>query len=91
MDDVDFREIVSFFVERLHEKIPAMQAAVASKNWSELAGLAHWLKGTSGSVGFPQISEAAVQMEHHISAREVKDVAALLEEVELMLRSIAIE
>ena len=62
-DDPDLREIVEEFVDCLHAKLPAMQAANARGDLAELARLAHWLKGSGGSAGFPILTVPARQVE----------------------------
>jgi CheY-like chemotaxis protein/HPt (histidine-containing phosphotransfer) domain-containing protein len=91
MDDNEFREIVVMFVGRLKEKLPEFQTALAGNDWSKLAALLHWLKGTSGSVGFPQLSQLAAAGEKRVSAGEHEDLAALLAEVEQLAHCIAVE
>ena len=51
------------FVERLGEQLAAMDAAVASGDYAALAGLAHWLKGAGGTVGFDVFTELARNLE----------------------------
>ncbi len=62
-DDSDLREIVDEFVDCLHAKLPAMQEAHARGDLAELARLAHWLKGSGGSAGFPALTAPARQVE----------------------------
>ena len=62
----DFPELdsmVSDFAERLDEKLDEFHAALSGGNFEELAKLAHWLKGTGGTIGFPIITEKAVVLE----------------------------
>jgi two-component system, sensor histidine kinase len=62
-DDVDFREIVEEFVDRLHQQLDAMQRALSHGDLDELARLAHWLKGAGGSAGFPALTAPAKHLE----------------------------
>lgn len=43
-----------------------LEQANHSKDWSELQRLSHQLKGTAGSFGFPELSEAADQVQRAI-------------------------
>jgi hypothetical protein len=40
-----------------------MEAKRAARSYTELAGLAHWLKGTGGTLGFDCFREPAQQLE----------------------------
>lgn len=55
--------IVVQFVEQLPEKISRIEIAAKQGGWSELESLAHWLKGTGGSVGFDDLYEPARTLE----------------------------
>ena len=62
----DFPELdsmVSDFAERFDEKLDDFRAAMNGGNFEELAKLAHWLKGTGGTIGFPIITEKAAVLE----------------------------
>ena len=52
------------------EKLRAMQAALAAGDRRELAGLAHWLKGTGGTAGFGDFLEPAEQLEQLAASGE---------------------
>jgi signal transduction histidine kinase/ActR/RegA family two-component response regulator/HPt (histidine-containing phosphotransfer) domain-containing protein len=47
-----FRRIVDEFVGKLGPKLDEMQASCDAGDWTRLAELAHWLKGSGGTVGF---------------------------------------
>jgi HPt (histidine-containing phosphotransfer) domain-containing protein len=85
MDDVDFRAIVEQFVERLAEKFLEMDAAIAAREFAEVAALAHWLKGTGGTVGFHAFVEPAERLERLARGGQ----AAGLEAAVVRLRQIA--
>ena len=64
MDDPDFREIVIDFVDRLSGKLDEMDRAIDEQRWDDVAKLAHWLRGGSGTVGFEQFSTPTLAIEH---------------------------
>ena len=58
----DFPELdsmVADFAGRLEGKIEEFHAALNSHDWEKLAQLAHWLKGTGGTIGFDVFTEKA--------------------------------
>ncbi len=63
LDDPDFREVVEEFVERLYERLDAMQQSLRSGDLEELARLAHWLKGSGGTAGFDAFTTPARELE----------------------------
>jgi PAS domain S-box-containing protein len=77
--------IVEKFVARLEAKLSDMDAGWASRDFEELAALAHWLKGSAGMVGFGVFTEPARQLEELALERKASEIEASLIE----LRSLA--
>ena len=63
-----FQPLVSRFIDRLHEQLAAMETAYRERDLVELAGLAHWLKGAAGTVGFDVFTEPAGQIEQLVKS-----------------------
>ena len=82
MDDLEFREIVAEFVVRLHEKLSAMNAALAGGNYAELKALAHWLQGAGGTAGFAPLTAAATRLGAAASEANAARVRAGLAELD---------
>ncbi len=76
--DPKFRPIVLKFLPRLHEKISLMEDASREGNYTELAGLAHWLKGSGGMVGYDSFTEMAANLEESAKAENSEDVEKYL-------------
>ncbi|MDX2314303.1 MAG: ATP-binding protein [Gammaproteobacteria bacterium] len=51
------------FVGRLDGKLEQMDVAWAQRDFAELAALAHWLKGSGGTIGFDDFTEPAKNLE----------------------------
>ena len=62
--------IVDQFVDRLATQIEAMQKAIETENFNELADLAHWLKGSGGNVGFKDMGSLAAELERSAKAND---------------------
>ncbi|HUE16092.1 MAG TPA: response regulator, partial [Planctomycetaceae bacterium] len=90
-DDPEFLEIIQQFVERLREQLGAMRNAVTAGNFRELAGLAHWLKGTSGTVGFPAFVEPAQRLERLAREARTEGLLETIVELEKMADQIVVE
>jgi CheY-like chemotaxis protein/HPt (histidine-containing phosphotransfer) domain-containing protein len=74
--DESFAQLVELFVRELGEDLASLRALFVEDKRSDLGRLAHQLKGSCGSYGFPELSRRAAELE-----RLVKDDAerALLE------------
>jgi HPt (histidine-containing phosphotransfer) domain-containing protein len=81
IEDPDFLEIVQEFVDRLHDQVGKMQEAFEQKSLDDLANLAHWLKGSGGTAGFPAFTEPAANLEKMAKANRLSDVEAALADV----------
>src|SRR5439155_11961234 len=52
IDDPDFKEVVLEFVDRLGERLSEVQNAWEQRELTQVAQIAHWLKGSGGTAGF---------------------------------------
>lgn len=73
-NDEDFRPLVESFIGGLSDYQAKLKSALNEKHWAELQSLAHQLKGSGGSFGFPSVSTAAKELEILLKNT---DVAAL--------------
>ena len=81
-DDTDMMELVEEFVGNLQHRVQAIEQAVAMNDPSELARLAHQLKGASGGFGFDMIGTMAATLEQSAKAVDcVSEVAAEVAEL----------
>lgn len=58
-----YREIQASFQASLEERFEELAASVAQERWGEVANLAHRLRGSAGTFGFPGVTRAASQLE----------------------------
>ncbi|MBK7642166.1 MAG: response regulator [Planctomycetes bacterium] len=68
--DESFTQLVELFVRELGDDLQALRRHLAEGQLEELARLAHQLKGSCGSYGYPELSRRAAELE-----RCVKDLA----------------
>jgi len=80
-DDPEFLEIVVEFADRLHEQLGKMQQAWERHELAELASLAHWLKGSGGTAGFPAFTKPAANLEKFARENRTGEIAAALADV----------
>ncbi len=62
--------VVEKFITRVGEQYKLMESANDEKDFEKLAGLAHWLKGSGGTVGFDQLSQPAKQLEDNAKTED---------------------
>ena len=63
LDDPDFAPIVEKFLSGLHDMVNRMENAKSDSDWTQLQDLAHQLKGSGGSFGYPELSNQAKALE----------------------------
>jgi PAS domain S-box-containing protein len=68
------RGVVRKFALQLGDRMHAFEAARAQAAFEELAGLAHWLKGAAGTVGFDTFTEPARNLEQAAKDRDAARV-----------------
>lgn len=85
-----YRDLVVRFVKRLNDQLQAMDKAADSANMSELADLAHWLKGAGGTVGFDEFTKPATQLEVSARAGTSQEVTSCLTTVHNLVERILV-
>lgn len=66
------------FVQRLGGQLAAMESAHAEGRLQDLADLAHWLKGSGGTVGFDMLTEPAGRLEELARSGTAEKISPLL-------------
>nr|WP_067291189.1 response regulator [Marinobacterium profundum] len=69
-----FEPLIQRFVVSLQDKLVQMAVMREQQDWQRLAGLAHWMKGSGGSIGFDSLAEEAAELENECRA---EDIAAI--------------
>lgn len=62
--------IVEKFLPRLDQQLNSMEAALQAGDFDQLAQLAHWLKGSGGTVGYDVFTEPAAQLEEYAKSND---------------------
>ena len=85
-----FRPTVAKFVRRLEENLNAMDSCFEARDGAELAALAHWLKGSSGMVGFDAFSDPARDLEGFAKEQKWSEIEDCLGELRALTDRIAL-
>ena len=75
------RATLATFARRLEEKLNEMDASWAQRDFKRLAELAHWLKGSGGTVGFDAFTAPAKTLEDLAKAGTADGIDATLREL----------
>jgi HPt (histidine-containing phosphotransfer) domain-containing protein len=87
-DDPEVREIVDEFVVRLEENLASLTAARKDGNASLVAEIAHWIKGSGGTVGFDAFTAPAAALERLARQGLTDQFAEPIHEIESLFRRI---
>jgi signal transduction histidine kinase/CheY-like chemotaxis protein len=86
----DYIDLVQAFIKKLPHSLAVIKEAVLSENWSELKSCVHDLKGVGASIGYPQISDIAGQVEFQMLNHNVDKIDGLIGQLELLTERIIV-
>lgn len=86
-----YRIIIEKFVERLGDQMEVINSAWQQRDYDELRRLGHWLKGSSGSIGFSQFVEPAKEFEQSAIEEDDASIECLLIELQSIYSRVAVE
>lgn len=90
MDDPEFRSAVRTYVDSLGTKLDEMITATEREDFEALARLAHWLKGSGGTMGLHAFTEPAKDLEQAAQKRQAERATLHLREVVQLARRVEI-
>jgi len=86
-----YQKIITNFVTRIKEQMGEMEQSWSDRDYPELAKLAHWLKGSGGSVGFDVLTEPAKLLETAAKSSNEEDVLAALEQIRNLVPRLSVD
>ena len=89
-DNPRIQQIIQKFVTRLLLQLDAMDLAWERNEFDELANLAHWLKGSGGTVGFDAFTEPAKRLEQCAKAHDGQQSRAAIDQLRHLSQCIVI-
>jgi HPt (histidine-containing phosphotransfer) domain-containing protein len=89
-DNEKFQKLIVLFCRRLEEQLHAFERAAAEKNFAEVAALAHWLKGSGGTVGFDVFTEPAISLEKFAKEQRADEVNRSIRELRVLAKRLHI-
>jgi PAS domain S-box-containing protein len=88
-EDPEFGEIIQEFVDRLRSQVNAIADAWAKGDLAELASLAHWVKGSGGTAGFPVLTDPARALEQAARENRVDEITASISRLQDLTARVA--
>ncbi len=89
--DTRLAPVIEKFIARLGDQMAEMERARNDGNLTELAALAHWLKGSGGTVGFDMLSAPAKFLEQGAKAGNYGLIDAQLSEIKVLAARLSID
>lgn len=90
MNSPKLRPIIEAFVTRLAARLDELDAVVDQHNFSEVADLAHWLKGSAGTAGFDGFTPLACELEQCAKAQQLEKIRSTVASIRDMFERIAL-
>jgi PAS domain S-box-containing protein len=81
---------IAKFIIRLDDQLDAMESCWKQRDFKELAALAHWLKGSGGTVGFDDFTEPAKNLETLAKAGSEDGIVVTLQELRELSRRLVV-
>ena len=76
------REFACELVDRVSDEIPQLLNAYETGDLPELARLAHWIKGSGGTVGLHKLSDIAIRCEKAIQDEQLEEIQNTIQEID---------
>lgn len=87
--DPEFSQIIDEFIERLQLQVGAILTAWARGDLKKLGALAHWIKGSGGTVGFDSLTEPARALEQAVRDQRFDQIESAISRIEELTARIA--
>jgi CheY-like chemotaxis protein/HPt (histidine-containing phosphotransfer) domain-containing protein len=83
-----FHKPILSFLNKLQDQIAKMDLALQNSELDELAGLAHWLKGAGGTVGYDDFTEPSAELERYARSNRPDDAGRMLQRVKGLVNAV---
>ena len=80
-DDQNLKPVIDVFIEELPEMVTKIARASQEMDFELLKGLAHQLKGASGSAGFAVLSKYVGSMENLLADKEIEKIKKTIDQL----------
>jgi signal transduction histidine kinase/CheY-like chemotaxis protein/HPt (histidine-containing phosphotransfer) domain-containing protein len=88
IDDPELKEIADEFVVRLEERLGALRSAWQADDLALVSEIAHWIKGSAGTVGFAEFTEPAATLERAAKFAQREAIGDQIRRLEVLFERI---
>lgn len=90
MDDAEFREIVSGFIDKLRREVDALNDACERADRQEIIRRAHWLKGAAGTMGFRDFTAPSTTILECVREGRSNELGPALDKINSLVTRVAV-
>jgi CheY-like chemotaxis protein len=74
-------ELMQIFAQSNVQRVVTLRQAISAKDWQQLRDVAHAIKGSAASFGYPQLSTMAEQLQFSIDEGRMEGVGRMAEDL----------
>lgn len=86
--DPVFRNFATRFVQKVSDSLPEIESSIHKADAEKLSNLAHWIKGTGGTVGLNGLTEIGRELHAFAKSRNFAGAYALIPELHSVLKTL---
>jgi len=78
------------FAARLQDRLAQAEAAIQARDAAAIAGFAHWLRGSAGSMGYDAFTQPALQLEQAAKSGDSEGAMRFFAEVRSLAERVVV-
>jgi CheY-like chemotaxis protein len=78
------------FAARLQDRLAQAEAAIQARDAAAIAGFAHWLRGSAGSMGYDAFTQPALQLEQAAKSGDSEGALRFFAEVRALAQRVVV-
>jgi signal transduction histidine kinase/CheY-like chemotaxis protein/tetratricopeptide (TPR) repeat protein len=83
--DPVFRDFATRFIRKVSDSLPQLMASIDAADGTTLSGLAHWIKGTGGTVGLPVLTDIGRELQVMAKAEDYSRARLIVLELQAII------
>ncbi len=86
--DPIFRDFATRFVRKVSDSLPQIMSSIDASDGTTLSGLAHWIKGTGGTVGLPGLTDIGRELQAMAKAEDYSGARVIILELQAIIEKL---
>ena len=86
--DPIFRDFATRFVRKVSDSLPQIMSSIDASDGTTLSGLAHWIKGTGGTVGLPGLTDIGRELQAMAKAEDYSGARVIVLELQAIIEKL---